>query len=460
MKNSEKHDEVSSQKSEKIDNPDIDNNTDNNNVLSVAIQNIPKDYMFGKFPNLNEISYNKKLKKNTILITIYFILVILSENLYREKLFEKSIKFQEDIQNNFSKDSLFFTVFKLISKFGIPSLMQIIYFIVFLFLPLNSSFLIFQSIIYPSYFTNLLKIIYRQDRPYWHSEILTQVCSKGYGNPSGHSFSSTCFYLCLSQVIFNNYNFFKKWKYGKIYKFIIFIFTILFTLLIVISRVILGAHSINQVLYGTLLGFGNYLVLIYILSYHKYKPYDFLQHIQKKLVTIIYNSLHFFLIFLVLLIYFMVNDDNKDEINKKIFNGIRCKVTYPYKNFKEDGLFQSLSITALIGAHMGILFLLKILKIKNYLINESVINWNKKTKSKRWILRIPVIALSGFGIILYYFIPDNSPLFVIFCFKSALPFFLTSFGIHSFGIYYCIYYKFANRDVYKMEALNDITSKV
>ena len=459
MENSQKKDENNYQKSEKNNNQDMDNNLDNNQVLSV-VQNIPKNFISGKTLNLNFISYYKKLKKNTVLISIYFFIVIYSNNIYQEKLFDKSIKFQEKIHKNFSKYPLFFPVFKLISRFGNPFTMQIIYFIIFLFFPLNSSFLILQSVIYPSYFTNLMKNIYRQDRPYWRSEILRQVCSKGYGNPSGHSFCSTCFYLCLYKVIINDWKLFNNLRYEKLFKFIIFIFTLLFVLLIVISRVILGAHSINQILYGSLLGFGTYFILINILSYHKYKPYEFLKHIQKKSVKIIYNLFHFSLLFYATLIYLKAKEKKKEIIKEKIFNGTRCKVIYPYKNFKEDGLFQSLSITAVIGAYLGILFLLKLLKFRNYIINENIINWNKIKNNTKWFYSIPIIIASGLGIILYYFIPGNSPLFIIFCFKSAIPFFLAAFGIHSFGIYYCIYYKIANRDLYKMEMINDVTSKI
>ena len=71
-------------------------------------------------------------------------------------------------------------------------------------------------------------------------------------------------------------------------KFIIFLLFIILAVLVMFSRVILGAHSINQVLYGFTLGLGIYFVIIYILSYHTYSSDKFLKHITNKTVVISY----------------------------------------------------------------------------------------------------------------------------------------------------------------------------
>lgn len=125
---------------------------------------------------------------------------------------------------------------------------------------------------------------------------------------------------------------------------------------------------------------------------------------------------------------------------------------------KNDGLFQSLSITSIIGAQIGIDLLFKILKIKNYLINTSIIEWNKRKFNKKILLRIPIIIISSLGIILYFIFPGDIPLILIFIFKSAVPFLISMVGIHSIGIYLCISLKIANNEIYKMDALNEISA--
>ena len=144
------------------------------------------------------------------------------EQLYRETLFDKSIDTQEDIREDHNKDSAFYDFWKFISVFGTASITFPVFFVIFLFFPINASFLTLQSLIYSIYITNLFKIIYRNGRPYWKSDLLDVVCNSGYGNPSGHSLTSTTYYLTLPHIV-TNFSFFTRDTKGKIVKFIIFI---------------------------------------------------------------------------------------------------------------------------------------------------------------------------------------------------------------------------------------------
>jgi len=109
------------------------------------------------------------------------------EQVYRESLFDESIDIQEDIRDDYDKESAFYDCWKFFSFFGTNMFCFAIYFVIFIFFPLNSSFLVLQTLNISNYLTNLLKMIYRNARPYWKSDILDIVCEKGYGNPSGHS---------------------------------------------------------------------------------------------------------------------------------------------------------------------------------------------------------------------------------------------------------------------------------
>ena len=319
-------------------------------------------------------------------------------------------------------------------------------------MPLNYTFLLLQAIIYSSYLSNTLKMIYQSDRPNWHSNFLTYSCNYGYGNPSGHSLTCITLYLSLSHILVYYF------KIKGITKIIIFLFFIIFSLLIIISRVILAAHSVNQVIYGFSLGLGLYYILVHIIGYHKYSSADFFRHIRNKKINIIYYITHIFLLVFTILSYIFIKPKDNSKFDDNIFNGIRCKTKNPYAKYENDGLFQSLSITALIGTQLGLNALFFTLKFQNYMINVSVIEWNKTKDIKNYFLRIPFILLSSIGIIFYYIFPEEFPLFLIFIFKSAVPFFLGMFGIHFIGIYICIFLRFANKDIYKMDVLHEITA--
>jgi undecaprenyl-diphosphatase len=416
--------------------------SNNKAIITESIQ-MNQDFKKDK----NSFSNNIKI----IIIIIYFAIIIWVETLYRDYLFKKSIPFQEYIQKN-EQNKFILKICEIISIFGGELSMLSIFIIIFLFMPLNYSFLILQVVIFSSYLTNTLKMIYQSDRPNWQSEYLTYSCNYGYGNPSGHSLTSISLYLTLSHIII------VYWKIKRTVKILIFILFLLFSYLIIVSRVVLAAHSFNQVLYGFTLGLGLYYILIFIIGYHKYSSVEFLKHIRSKKINYIYYLLHIFLLIFTISVYLIINTKDTTKIEENIFNDVRCKKKNSYAKYKNDGLFQSLSITSLIGAQLGLNILFSILKKQNYMISVSIIEWNNSKIKKNYLLRIPIILLSAIGIILYYIIPKSIPLIFIFIFKSAVPFFLGIFGIHFLGIYMCIYLKIANNEIYKMDVLHEITA--
>ena len=398
---------------------------------------------------------NKKKREclyiKIICIIIYYIIIISIEKEYRESLFDKSIDVQEDIREDHDKNSSFYKFFKVMSVLGLAKFTFSIFAIIFLFFPLSSSFLTLQVLIYSIYITNLFKIIYRNARPYWESDILDIVCNSGYGNPSGHSVTSAALYLTLPHIV-TNFDYFKRSTKGFILKIIIFCLFIALGALCIISRVILSAHSINQTIYGFTLGLGIYFIGVYILSYHTYHPNDFLIHITNYLVVIIYMALHMGLLVLLIIIYFSIDDNSKikQKVEKDIFNGDRCKVKDKYLMLRHDGFFQALAITSMLGAHLGIILLVNILKKFNFVINEYITEFNKSSV-KRWLIRLPILIVSGIFIILSFCIPGDAKLSIVFLFKSALCFFLTTLGVYFVGIFICIYNNLANENITRMK---------
>ena len=409
--------------------------------------------------NFSNPTYIKQIsnfsKIRIILIALYFIFVIGLEFFYRDYLFKKSIILQENIQRNHEYVSIL-KLSKIISYLGGEVSAVVIMSLIFLFMPLNYSFLLLQSIIYSAYFTNIMKMIYQSDRPNWRSKYLTYYCNYEYGNPSGHSFNSINMFLCLAHVLVK---YFKIKKFSFLHIFI-FVLSIFISFLIMLSRFILAAHSINQIIYGAFLGLGIYAVLIHIIKYHEYSSIQFYQHIKKKRVKKFYYIFHICLLIISIFIYLLTENKEHTDINETVFNGIRCEIKPEYKRYKNGGFFQSLAIMAIIGAQFGFDILFILLKSNNYIINYSIVEWNKNNSIKLVLLRMIIISISSICVILYFVVPGDIILILVFLFKAALPFFLGMAGIYSFGIYLCIKVKIANKDIYKMDALHEITAEV
>lgn len=103
---------------------------------------------------------------------------------------------------------------------------------------------------------SIAKLNYHQARPIWVSEEIQPFgCSNQYGNPSGHCFST--FGLCLAVWLdyndeaLKNPNLKLRAWYWRVLFFALGA-TASFT--VAYSRLFLGVHSLNQVLFGALLG--------------------------------------------------------------------------------------------------------------------------------------------------------------------------------------------------------------
>ena len=397
-----------------------------------------------------EEKVNKKLYLliKILILLIYVAIIVSTEIAYRKKLFDKSIEYQEDIREKHEKKSAFYNCWKFFSFIGTHYICLSVYFIIFIFFPLNYSFCILQSLNLANYITNLLKMIYRNPRPYWKSDILDIVCESGYGNPSGHSLVSLSFFLTLSHVP-TNFNFFRTTLKGKILRVVIFCFLIIIAALVIISRVFVAAHSINQVIYGSLLGISIYFITIHIFSYHTYTSVQFIEHMNNIKNLVIYIVVYTCTIILLIIIYFSISDDDDIEhlIYTKVFNGEKCDVKRKYQLLKNDGFTQALVITSMIGAHLGLFLLVHVLKKLKY--NIEYLNEFNQSSVKRWFIRLPILIISGICLILYVVVPKKSPLAIIIIFKFAITMFLTSFGLYFVGIFLCIYFNFSNEKITK-----------
>ena len=106
------------------------------------------------------------------------------------------------------------------------------------------------------YINGIQKMLYRDPRPFFIDENVKAIfCDRTYGNPSGHSmyFVSVfpiIVYMLISHLKRDTYN---KLSTKAFYS--ILVFSGCFIIANIIGRVYLGVHTIDQIIYGLLVGF-------------------------------------------------------------------------------------------------------------------------------------------------------------------------------------------------------------
>ncbi len=103
---------------------------------------------------------------------------------------------------------------------------------------------------------NITKLSYADPRPYWASQDVTAFkCSTQFGNPSGHSETS----IGMALTVWLDFD------ASKQFKGITLVLTLLFAVTIGYSRFFLGVHSMDQIVYGLLIGTWIAITMHYII---------------------------------------------------------------------------------------------------------------------------------------------------------------------------------------------------
>lgn len=167
-------------------------------------------------------------------------------------IYELIIKLKSDSFTKFMKFITFFASTKFITS------IVIILFIISLFkgkLPLIINWIIFGEML----INNIIKVIIKRDRP----TLINLVTETTYSFPSGHTMIAVVLYGLLIYLC-NKSNINKKFK---------IIFSVLFTILIILimmSRIYLGAHFFSDVIAGACLAMC-YLLLMISIFERRYK---------------------------------------------------------------------------------------------------------------------------------------------------------------------------------------------
>ena len=421
--------------------------------------------------NYIKIVFLKNMKINILLIIIFIFLFIL-EFFFRKPLFDFSKSFEKKWQEKSSNSTISF--FKIITKVGGEYLMGApIAFVLCFFQIIKSSFFI-AGLIFVLHFHSLMKIWYGNKRPFWEDVTLFKgICDGGFGNPSGHSISSVYLYTTLFVYLIQTKMIEKK----IIIKILLFIFFSTFVLLVILSRLILGIHSINQVIYGAVLGLFTSLLVVQILKLHKMPILFYKRLFKEKIVVFCISSILLILEILSILSSISFNINFDYDYYDKILEQL-CEELPKYRKFNLDGLFGAFVVLALLGMYLGqVVFwylidnfykknnnkatIQKMDSIKsseevndiekddydekknNKRLDELIIHWNENRSfincSIIKILKIfSILMICCCPLALFILVSREANIIVIFIFKFGIPFFFSLFLIFSLGFYYII----------------------
>ena len=387
-------------------------------------------------------SFYQNFIPNIVLLSGLLIL-ILTEIIYKDALFNYSLTYEQNLQESLSKGAINF--FSFISITGDGVFIGLGLFFIFCYFSLIKTILISVGVIFMIYLHDLLKLIYSDPRPFWLNTALFQgKCETSYGNPSGHSLLSFFFYLSFSYYLCQ----INKIKSNNIYKISIYCLALFIAALTAFSRLALGVHSVDQVLYGSLLGIFSFLIFAFMFKIYDMPLNDYLKFFKKKNYingSIITNIL---LIIFPFILYALI-DVEKDKKRYELVMSKKCPDIDEYKLYSHNCLGESLIILLISGIYCGqFLFWYLVSKKKDQLYEDNInINKNESTLAleqsiNNWNIRLinviknVNIAMKIFGIfaiilipgIFYLIIPgENNSLGNIFAFKIGLPLFFIGF---------------------------------
>ena len=412
--------------------------------------------------------FKKSFLSNKILNTIILIflpIIIVGEIFFRNPLWKKSLIIEEDIQNFMGgrPDSTGIKFFKYFSDIAGIYLVGFCYIIVFLFFTIVETFVYGFGVIFVIYLHAVMKIWYANSRPFLEKFILYQgVCDGGYGNPSGHSIISVYGYLTFLYFILKSKNINNK-IFVKIILSIIFIIWII---LVPFSRIVLGVHSLNQVVYGSLLGIWLFLFFSFVIKFDEMPANIYKKLFKEKFYIIFFVSFYIICLALAFISRYVINiNQNFDLLNEKV--DVNCKQIKQYKRLHNGSLHDSLIIVGSIGLYCGqCLFWFLIdnkykkdankndekndknlrkntnndLNTDYFIVDELINKWiffRSQTCSHWWNIfkLIGVLIICFIPIVMYLFIPKNIDVGLILTFRIAVPLFIASFLFFSFGFY-------------------------
>ncbi|CDW73235.1 pap2 superfamily phosphatase [Stylonychia lemnae] len=379
-----------------------------------------------------------------VIFSAAIVTIVLAEQLYREPLFNLTLRVVPDVQKDISDFALYY--FKFMTLFGYGHFAVGVFVLFFTFSTREKAFYLLLVHTVAGILNQELKIIYHNPRPYIMSpDVQALACSKSFGNPSGHSSLSACYFVTLFLVIYHDTPF-KSHREQKHFSYYLALIGVIFMVINVpMSRVVLGVHGLNQILYG--MTYGLWLAL-FMFQYVRPAVY---RHVKKLLE---FNNPSYYRTFGV-----MVEPANIDHMNYAfkclgIYAGIvifstlnyyivRSNFEYPQewldaiilkcnegkpleiKGIFADSAFVKTGLVSIIfGAYLGMLY-------DSFYMGGTPSTIND-TSSLKGILRLLIGGLVIIPFTLPYLLIGSSlSVGLLYFIKSALPFFMVGFIMFS-----------------------------
>lgn len=314
------------------------------------------------------MAFSHEQKRKIKSLGFYFILLVFMELVLRDKAFQRSLELISWLQTNWKG---FIPVEQVFHYFGTDKFLAFFIFLVYNFMNIYKTFILLTIISICSFLTGFLKMIYTHPRPYWvNIDILPYQCEAGWGNPSGHALVTVPLYLGFWNLLFSC----KELKEKIIYKKIGLGIIVVFTGLICFSRIILGLHGVDQVLYGVLIGLGVYYFIFNILELNPNDPNEVFSIISIEPIVLIFSQMG--LLMLSLTNYFGVSQTTSNEgVFNRIIEQKNCGYLGMCKRFENDSLLNCIVIHYAWVAILG-------MKVEYYYIyNFNIKNWAKNNFS-------------------------------------------------------------------------------
>ena len=162
--------------------------------------------------------------------------------------------------------------FTMITNLGTPMVSLLLYIVCFNLMPKPAALYFWCGMGTVLYLDNELKSIYAEKRPYWVTDDINSThCMLGFGNPSGHMLNTTYFWLTLYLHCYHEVGVkaarMSVFCTAYIIKMAATCIGISLIIFMAFSRVYLGVHSINEVIFGTILG-----ATFSLIGHYKIKP--------------------------------------------------------------------------------------------------------------------------------------------------------------------------------------------
>lgn len=302
-----------------------------------------------------QVEHKRKLRPYIAIFVLMLIATFVSEPFYRDSLFEKSIELAIKLHKN--PDNLGFVkvgeVFANI--FGSYYTVIVCILITYNFTNISKTFILFNSFLISNYIASVLVLIYRNPFMYYSIDAADQIepigCRAGWANPSFNSIRMTAVYLTIWQIVFDN----RRLRFKNKLKYISLSILIISIILMNCLKLLSFLHSINQIIFGTLIGGSIFFFIFYVFDFNLNSGINLINIIKFKFIYTL--LIHIALIGILLIFYFfMPSNDEIMAIYIKNMNNSACKDMGEALILSNYSLICGLTILGNLSAILGLKF--------------------------------------------------------------------------------------------------------